>query len=160
MQDYVYRFPRRPLVRLSGKYSTGVMVAYAARYREQKIPHGSVRQRVALHRSTPSRAGKTGTPQVHGLRVILNAVFYVLKSGCPWRLLARDFPPWKTVYDWFRRWRIDGTWERLNAGLRERLRSQVGRDPHPSAGIVDATGEAFVYIAMTRIMVRRLACAR
>jgi transposase len=70
--------------------------------------------------------------------VILNAVFYVLKSGCPWRLLPRDFPPWKTVYDWFRRWRIDGTWERLNAGLRERLRSQVGRDPHPSAGIVDS----------------------
>ena len=70
--------------------------------------------------------------------MILNAVFYVLKSGCPWRLLPRDFPPWKTVYDWFRRWRIDGTWERLNAGLRERLRSQVGRDPHPSAGIVDS----------------------
>ena len=70
--------------------------------------------------------------------MILNAVFYVLKSGCPWRLLPRDFPPWKTVYDWFRRWRIDGTWERLNAGLRERLRSQVGRDPHPSADIVDS----------------------
>jgi len=70
--------------------------------------------------------------------VILNAVFYVLKSGCPWRLLPRDFPPWKTVYDWFRRWRIDGTWEHLNAGLRERLRSQVGRDPNPSAGIVDS----------------------
>jgi transposase len=49
------------------------------------------------------------------LRAILDAVFYVLKSGCPWRLLPRDFPPWKTVYDWFRRWRIDGTWERLNA---------------------------------------------
>jgi len=42
-------------------------------------------------------------PRLHGLRAILNAVFYVLKSGCPWRLLPRDFPPWKTVYDWFRR---------------------------------------------------------
>ena len=58
------------------------------------------------------------------MRAILDAVFYVLKSGCPWRLLPRDFPPWKTVYDWFRRWRIDGTWERLNAELRERLRWQ------------------------------------
>jgi putative transposase len=79
-----------------------------------------------------------GRPRLHGLRAILDAVFYVLKSGCPWRLLPREFPPWKTVYDWFRKWRIDGTWERLNAELRERLRCRVGRDPHPSAGIVDS----------------------
>jgi putative transposase len=52
--------------------------------------------------------------------------------------LPRDFPPWKTVYDWFRRWRIDGTWERLNVELRERLRSRLGRDRSPSAGIVDS----------------------
>jgi putative transposase len=61
-----------------------------------------------------------------------------LKSGCPWRLLPRDFPPWKTVYDWFRKWRIDGTWERLNTELRERLRWHLGREPNPSAGIVDS----------------------
>jgi putative transposase len=85
----------------------------------------------------PEPAG-WGRPRLHGLRAILDAVFYVLKSGCPWRLLPRDFPPWKTVYDWFRRWRIDGTWERLNTELRERLRSQLGRDPNPSAGIVDS----------------------
>src|SRR5215204_5929040 len=69
-----------------------------------------------------------GRPRLHGLRAILDAVFYILKSGCPWRLLPRDFPPWKTVYDWFRRWRIDWAWERLNAQLRERLRARVGRD--------------------------------
>jgi putative transposase len=87
----------------------------------------------------PEPAG-WGRPRLHGLRAILDAaVFYVLKSGCPWRLLPRDFPPsWKTVYDWFRRWRIDGTWERLNAELRERLRVRLGRDPNPSAGIVDS----------------------
>ena len=80
-----------------------------------------------------------GRPRLHGLRPILDAVFYVLKSGCPWRMLPRQFPPWKTVYDWFRRWRIDGTWERLNAALRERLlRARSGRNPHPSAGIVDS----------------------
>jgi putative transposase len=79
-----------------------------------------------------------GRPRLHGLRAILNAVFYVLKSGCPWRLLPRDFPPWKTVYDWFRRWRIDGTWERLNTALRERLRVRLGRNPQPSAGMVDS----------------------
>ena len=52
--------------------------------------------------------------------------------------MPRDFPPWKTVYDWFRRWRIDGTWERLNAELRRRLRGRLGRDPNPSAGVVDS----------------------
>jgi putative transposase len=85
----------------------------------------------------PEPAG-WGRPRLHGLRAILDAVFYLLKSGCPWRLLPRDFPPWKTVYDWFRRWRIDGTWERLNTELRERLRSRLGRNPNPSAGIVDS----------------------
>ena len=75
---------------------------------------------------------------MHSPRKILNAVFYLLKSGCPWRLLPRDFPPWKTVYHWFRKWRIDGTFERLNVALRERLRAQLGRNPQPSAGIVDS----------------------
>src|SRR3954468_17688159 len=85
----------------------------------------------------PEHTGQ-GRPRLHNLRAILDAVFYVLKSGCPWRLLPKDFPPWKTVYEWFRRWRIDGTWERLNAELRERLRSRLGRNPNPSAGIVDS----------------------
>ena len=85
----------------------------------------------------PDPAGQ-GRPRLHGLRAILDAVFYVLKSGCPWRLLPREFPPWKTVYDWFRKWRIDGTWKRLNAELRELLRARLGRDPKPSAAIVDS----------------------
>jgi putative transposase len=79
-----------------------------------------------------------GRPRIHAPREILNAVFYVLKSGCPWRLLPREFPPWRSVYHWFRRWRIDGIFERLNAALRERLRRRLGRGPEPSAGIVDS----------------------
>jgi putative transposase len=80
-----------------------------------------------------------GRPRLHGLRTILDAVFYVLKSGCPWRLLPREFPPWKTVYDWFRKWRIDGTWERLNTELREALRRvRIGRHADASTGIVDS----------------------
>ncbi|MBA2618864.1 MAG: IS5 family transposase [Rubrobacter sp.] len=90
---------------------------------------------IGSHLPEPTARGR---PRLHGSREILDAVFYVLKSGCPWRLLPKDFPPWKTVYDWFRRWRIDGTWERLNAELRERLRSSLGREVHPSAGIVDS----------------------
>jgi putative transposase len=85
----------------------------------------------------PRSTGR-GRPRLHGLRAILDAVFYVLKSGCPWRLLPKDFPPWKSVYDWFRKWRIDGTWERLNAALRGVLRTRSGRNPRPSAGIVDS----------------------
>jgi putative transposase len=87
------------------------------------------------HMPPPSRLGR---PRVHTLRQNLDAIFYVLKSGCPWRLLPRDFPPWGTVYWWFRRWRIDGTFEHLNAALRERLRDLSGRNAQPSAGIVDS----------------------
>jgi putative transposase len=81
----------------------------------------------------------TGRPRMHSPRELLNAIFYILRSGCPWRLfLPRNFPPWKTVYHYFRAWRIDGTFERLNTVLRERLRVRSARDPHPSAGIVDS----------------------
>jgi putative transposase len=78
------------------------------------------------HLPAPKKPGR-GRPNVHSPRKILNAVFYVLKSGCPWRLLPRDFPPWKSVYHWFRKWRIDGTFEQLNTALRERLRIQLGK---------------------------------
>jgi putative transposase len=81
---------------------------------------------------------KRGRPKTHATREVLDAIFYVLKSGCPWRLLPRDFPPWETVYWWFGRWRADGTFERLNAALRERLRARLGRNPDPSAGIADS----------------------
>ena len=67
---------------------------------------------------------------------ILNAVFYIVRSGCAWRLLPHDFPPGKTVYHYFRLWRIDGTSEKLNAAICQRLRVRLGRDPKPSAGIV------------------------
>ncbi len=79
-----------------------------------------------------------GRPRLHPLREILDAVFYVLKSGGAWRLLPHDFPPWKTVYHYFRLWRLDGTWERMHYALRERVRVRIGRDPEPSAGIVDS----------------------
>jgi transposase len=79
-----------------------------------------------------------GRPRTHDLREILDAVFYVLKSGCQWRLLPHDFPRWPTVYHYFRKWRIDGTWERINRALRGRLRVRLKRDPQPSAGVVDS----------------------
>jgi putative transposase len=93
------------------------------------------RECLKAHLPAPSKRGR---PRMPGSRAILDAVFYVLKSGCPWRLLPHDFPPWKSVHDWFRKWRIDGTFERLNAALRERLRTRSGRNPRPNAGIVDS----------------------
>ena len=92
-------------------------------------------ERLQLHVPPPNKRGR---PKTHSTREILNAIFYLLKSGCAWRLLPRDFPPWETVYWWFRRWCIDGTFERLNAALRERLRVQLRRNPQPSAGVVDS----------------------
>jgi putative transposase len=87
------------------------------------------------HLSAPKA---TGRPRIHSPREILDAIFYVLRSGCPWRLLPHDFPPWKTVFHYFRVWRIDGTWERINRAIRERLRVRLKRNPQPSAGIVDS----------------------
>ena len=91
-----------------------------------------------LRTHLPTTPRPTGRPRLHDPREILDAVFYILRSGCAWRLLPHDFPPWKTVYHYFRLWRLDGTWEKLNAAIRERLRVRLGRDAHPSAGSVDS----------------------
>ena len=80
----------------------------------------------------------TGRPRLHSPRKILDAILYVLRSGCAWRLLPNDFPPWKTVYHYFRSWRLDGTWERMHLALRKRVRVRLQRDPQPSAAIVDS----------------------
>src|SRR5215213_8901801 len=65
-----------------------------------------------------------------------------VRSGCAWRLLPHDFPPWKTVHHYLRAWRIDGTWERIHAALRERVRVRLKRDPRPSAGVVDTASRS------------------
>jgi putative transposase len=79
-----------------------------------------------------------GRPRLHSVRDILDAVCYVVRTGCQWRLLPHEFPPWPTVYHWFRRWRLDGTWARLNHELRERVRVAAGRERQPSAAILDS----------------------
>src|ERR687897_2159115 len=91
--------------------------------------------RLEPHLPTPKASGR---PRVYALREILDAIFYILKSGCAWRLLPHEFPPWKTVYHYFRFWRLDGTWERMHAALRERVRVRLNRNPQPSAAIVDS----------------------
>jgi len=72
----------------------------------------------------PAKAG--GRPRSVNMRQILNGIFYVLRSGGAWRLLPHDYPPWSTVYDYFRKWRNAGIWEQMVRTLRERLREQSG----------------------------------
>jgi putative transposase len=72
------------------------------------------------------------------LRRILDAIFYVLRTGCPWRYLPANFPPWQTVFYHFRRWRLRGIWSRLYHDLHAAERERVGRDAQPSAAILDA----------------------
>ena len=80
-----------------------------------------------------------GRPRAHETRELLNAIFYVLRGGCAWRLLPHDFSlPWQTAYHYFRAWRMDGTWERIHTALRERVRLSLGREPTPSAAIIDS----------------------
>jgi transposase len=71
-------------------------------------------------------------------RDVFDAVFYVLRSGCPWRLLPGDFPPWSTVYYHFRRFRLGGLWRRVFTVLRTAERERIGKDPDASAAIVDS----------------------
>jgi len=79
-----------------------------------------------------------GRPAKHARREVVDAILYVLRNGNAWRALPHDYPPWQTVYGYFRAWRLDGTWERLNAALRARVRAKAGRDPEPSAAILDS----------------------
>ena len=78
-----------------------------------------------------------GRPRSVDLREVLNGIFYVIRGGVPWRMLPHDLPPWGTVHYYYRRWRLDGTWEKILKVLRARLRHADGRKKSPSAAIVD-----------------------
>jgi putative transposase len=80
----------------------------------------------------------TGRPRKWSDRLIADAVFYVLRSGCAWRMLPREFPPWSTVFSRFRRWRLDGTLRRAHEVLRALVRQRAGRSAEPSAAVIDS----------------------
>ena len=79
-----------------------------------------------------------GRPRVTDLRAVINAIFSVLRSGCAWRMLPHDFPPYSTVYMYFKQWRVEGVWEKIHDVLRDRIRHREGRKKSPSAAIVDS----------------------
>lgn len=79
-----------------------------------------------------------GRPRTTDVREVVNAILYVVRSGCAWHLLPHDFPPSGTVYDYFRRWQRDGTWDLIHETFRQQVRIQAGREPEPSAAIIDS----------------------
>ena len=79
-----------------------------------------------------------GHPQEVSLRLIVNAILYLLRTGCQWRMLPKDFPNWNTVRYHCDDWKRAGLWERVNTALRERARRAVGRAPTPTAGVLDS----------------------
>jgi putative transposase len=83
------------------------------------------------------RPKRTGRPPAD-LREVANAILYLVRTGCQWRLLPKDFPPWSTVHTWYRRWRTDGAWGRVNEALRQQARRQAGRQPSPRSSAVDS----------------------
>jgi transposase len=91
------------------------------------------------HKCLPkAHNGRTGCPRKHEPREVANALLYLLHNGCTWRDLPHDLPPWENVYDQFRRWREDASIECLHDLLREKVRVLEGRQPTPSAAIVDS----------------------
>jgi len=90
---------------------------------------------IAPHLPAPSRRGR---PRTTALRAVVDAIFYIAQTGCQWRLLPKDFPPYTTVQRYFYRWRDDGTWRRINHELVMLAREAMGRDASPSAGVIDS----------------------
>jgi putative transposase len=80
----------------------------------------------------------TGDDRTVDIRSIINGILYVNRSGCQWRMLPKDFEHWNTTYGYFRRWSMDGTWQQIHDTLRERVRKKEGREPTPSAAIIDS----------------------
>lgn len=83
----------------------------------------------------PHRGGR---PRKYGDRLILDTIFFVLRSGCQWRMAPHDLAPWGAAYRWYRSWEADGTWDAVHDRLREQVRLAAGRDPNPSAAVLDA----------------------
>lgn len=81
---------------------------------------------------------KGGAARKYDDRLVLDAIFFVLRSGCQWRMIPRDLLPWDAAYRWYRTWTSNGAWDHIHDALRDQVRVTAGRNPHPSAAVLDA----------------------
>ena len=98
------------------------------------------------------KQGKMGRPRDLDIRDVVDAVFYIIRGGCQWRMLPKNFPNWKTVHDYFLRWRDNGTWNKILDALRESCRKKVGKATTPSAAIIDSQSVKTVQKGGTKVM--------
>lgn len=87
--------------------------------------------------AAPVLRAATGQPGTVSRRAILNAIFYVLRTGCQWRYLPKSYPNWQTVYSCFRRWSLNGVWDQVVEALRVQVRYEQGRKELPTAAVID-----------------------
>ena len=106
--------------------------------RERRYPSDMTDTEWPLIQPFVAASAGPGAPRTVETRAIVDAIRYRLRTGCQWRQLPADFPKWPTVYYYFKQWSADGTWERINTALREKVRAAAGRDPEPSAAIIDS----------------------
>jgi transposase len=104
----------------------------------QTYPSDLTDEQWSLIRPYLRRCTKVGHPTEVDRRALVDAIFYILRTGCQWRQLPHDLPPWGTVASQYYRWRQAGTWEKIEAALHARVREQEGRRRRPSAGILDS----------------------
>jgi putative transposase len=91
-----------------------------------------------------------GRPRTVDMRQVMNAILYIVVTGVQWRLLPKDYPAWQTVYTYFRRWRDDGSWQRIHDTLRAQVRRASGRHKHPTAGCLDSQSVKVAHITGVR----------
>ena len=106
--------------------------------RNPPYPSDLTDEQWSLLRPLIPAAAENCRPRKTDLREVANAIFYLNRSGCPWRMVPRDFPPWRTVYNYFEGWQRDGIWASIQSALRQQVRVAEGREPTPSAGSIDS----------------------
>ncbi len=112
--------------------------AHLATARPRRYPSDTTDTEWQLVAAYLPAGGRDGRPVVYPRRDIVDAIRYLDHNGCVWRGLPADFPPWRTVYHYFRAWTRDGTLTRLHTGLRDQVRAVEGRDTQPTAAIIDS----------------------
>jgi transposase len=111
-----------------------------AKYRREQLRYASdtTDEEWAIIEPHLAREYRRGRPRTTDLRAVVNAIFYIAQSGCQWRMLPKDFPPFTTVQSYFYRWRDEGTWQTINHLLVMAAREVSGREASPTAGVIDS----------------------